>query len=107
MKLLLLLFTAFSAFACGTDDGVLYNAGNAVKITGMVHIYGNEPHTFAGIVDANGTQYAVYPRSSEDELRSLQGHLIEFTVVFVDERVEGSMYLKGGTVRPISWVIIR
>ena len=81
---------------------------NAVKITGRVQVYGNEPRTFVGIVDVNGIEYAVYPRSKERELRQLQGRLIEFTVVFLDKpKAHGSLFLKGGTVTPIEWKIIR
>jgi hypothetical protein len=81
---------------------------NVIKITGRVRIFGNEPHTFAGIVDENGTEFAVYPPEQEEKLRNLQGHLIEFTVVFLDEpKGEGALYLKGGTVNPLEWSIIR
>jgi len=92
------------------------NSGNQVDIetrsttmiTGNVQIYGNEPHTFVGIIDKNGVEYAVYPVSQEEELRKLQGHLIEFTVVLLD-KAQGSrgMSLKGGTVTPVSWKIIQ
>jgi hypothetical protein len=79
------------------------------KILGRVQIYGNEPHTFVGIVDQNGTEYAVYPSSQEEELRKLQGYLIEFTVVFLDEEEPqsyGGLFLKGGTVTPVTWEIL-
>lgn len=81
---------------------------NTAKITGRILIYGNEPHTSVGIVDEKGTEYAVSPASREDELRTLQGHLIEFTVVFLDEsQCNGSVCLMGGTVTPLEWKIIQ
>jgi len=120
MRFFIVALAALSVFSCGTASGdqreqvspietpLAVNLENVEKITGMVQIYGNEPHTFVGIVEGNGTEYAVYPRSSEDDLRKLQGHLIEFTVIFLDEpRGEGSLYLKGGTVTPLGWEIIR
>ena len=95
---------SFSVFSCGNSSGT----ESTIKITGMVHIYGNEPFTFVGIVNENGTEYAISPRSKEDELRKLQGHLIEFTVVLLeDTQVYGSLFLNGGTVTPISWEIIK
>ena len=98
------ILSSFSVFSCSNDSPV----ENTTKITGMVQIYGNEPHTFVGIVDVAGVEYAVYPASQEEELRKLQGHIIEFTVIILDEpKGEGSMYLRGGTVTPLSWVIIR
>ena len=98
------ILAAFSVFSCSSDSPV----ENTMKITGMVQVYGNEPHTFVGIIDEAGVEYAVYPHSKEAELYELQGHLIEFTVVFLDEpKGEGSLYLRGGTVTPLSWVIIR
>jgi len=84
------------------------NEGSTAKIIGMIQIFGSEPHTFVGIVDQDKTEYAVYPASREEELRRLQGHLIEFTVVFLDEpQGYGSLFLKGGTVTPIKWEIIQ
>jgi len=81
---------------------------NMTKLTGRVQIYGSEPHTFVGIVDENGTEFAVYPPEQEEKLRKLQGHLIEFTVIFLDEpQGYGSLFLKGGTVNPVKWEIIR
>jgi len=79
------------------------------KITGMVQIYGSEPHTFVGIIDQqDNTEYAVYPPSTEEELRGLQGRLIEFTVVKQDEPMGlGGLQLGGGTVTVVEWMIIQ
>jgi hypothetical protein len=90
----------------GKDSGI--SMKNTVKITGMVQIYGNEPHTFAGIAGENGEEYAIYPPSCEDELRTLQGRLIDFTVIILDEpKGYGGLFLRGGTVTPVEWRIIR
>ena len=133
MRFILFALVVFSAFSCGStkkptetrntsvenptltgNDGIITTSQQSgereemKKITGMVQIYGNEPRTFVGIVDEKGTEYAVYPRTVENELRELQGHLIEFTVIMLDEpKGEGGMYLKGGTVTPVSWVVIQ
>jgi hypothetical protein len=91
----------------GGNNGNSGNSmGNTIKITGKIQIYGNEPHTFVGIVAEDGAEYAVYPPSKEEELRTLQGYLIEFTVVLLDEpQGFGSLFLKGGTVTPIEWTV--
>ena len=79
---------------------------NARIILGTIQIYGNEPFTFAGIVDETGNEYAIYPPYREYELRKLQGHLIEFTVVLLEEpRGHGGLFLRGGTVTPLNWEI--
>jgi len=80
----------------------------SVKITGRIQIYGNEPHTFVGIIDhQDGTEYAVFPPSPNEELRGLQGRLIEFTVVKQDGPMGfGALQLKGGSVKVIEWRII-
>ena len=81
---------------------------NVIKITGYVQIYGNEPHTFAGIKDENGVEYSIFPPEQEEKLRSLQGNLIEFTVTTLDKpQGYGSLFLKGETVTPLNWKIIR
>ena len=108
---LVFFFMAFNVFSAGIRDSMSDNKPdtvNTITITGMVQVYGNSPHTFVGIVDENGVEYAVYPRSKEDALRPLQGHLIRFTVILFDEpRGFGGMSLRGGTVEPVSWVIIK
>ena len=118
----LFMLTAINLFALGrrekmndfqhsfADNIETINAGaeNTIKILGRVQIYGNEPHTFLGIIDENGVEYAVYPQSREEELRKLQGHLIEFTVIVLDNpQGYGSLFLRGGTVTPITWGIIQ
>jgi hypothetical protein len=76
-------------------------------IIGKVRIYGNEPHTFVGIIDENGVEYAIYPQDKEEELRNLQGYLIEFNVIFVNDiQSYSSLFLKGGIVTPVRWKII-
>jgi len=104
---LVFIFMACTAFSSGIkDDGKTVETAY-VKILGMVQVYGNAPRTFVGIVDENGTEYAVYPPALEDKLRDLQGHLIEFTVIFLDTpNAFGSLFLKGGTVEPVKWEII-
>ena len=94
-------------FSCATVNRADVTIAETVKIIGRVVIFGSEPHTFAGIVGEDGTQYAIYPPEVEAELRELQVHLIEFIVVFSDEQVYGSLFLKGGTVKPVSWEIVR
>jgi hypothetical protein len=120
MGVILFALAVLGVFSCGTaasDQREQDSPGNSpsaskventAKITGMVQVYGNEPHTFVGIVDEKGIEYAVYPPSSEAELIKLQGHLIAFTVIVLDEpKGEGGLYLKGGTVTPLSWEILR
>ena len=92
-----------------TSDQADTGENNMIKITGWVQIYGSEPHTFVGIIDhQDETEYAVYPPSKEEELRGLQGRLIEFTVTKQDEPMSfGGLQLKGGTVTVVEWRIIR
>jgi len=103
--------------AAGIDEPVRFVNENsprdeknssAVKIVGRVQIFGSEPRTFAGIVDENGIEYAVYPESQEAALRELQRYLIEFTVIPLDEpRGYAAAFLGGGTVTLLEWKIIR
>lgn len=115
----MMLLCAAGLFACGTAQKANKAAGDnstniqndapagSVIITGSVHIYGSEPHTYVGIESDNGKTYAVYPREKEAEIRPLQGRRIEFTVRFLKEPAgEGSLYLRDGTVTPLSWRIL-
>jgi len=83
-------------------------AENTRRLLGRIQLFGNTPHIFAGIVDEDGSTYAIYPPSVEEELRSLQGHLIEFVVTVLSEpRGAGGLILGGETVTPLSWEIVR
>ena len=98
-----LVFVAPNTFSFGRRDAVDNSQQENTKvILGQVVIYGSEPHTFAGIAEQNGTEYVIYPRETADELRALQGHLIEFTVILMEEAPG-----PGITVRPVSWRIIQ
>ncbi|MDR1912632.1 MAG: hypothetical protein LBQ52_09870 [Helicobacteraceae bacterium] len=89
---------AFSLLACGAKT----------TITGRVQIYGNEPHTFVGVIDDKGVEYSVYPKEKEKELRDLQGRLIKFNVEFIDNsQTDNYLLLKGGVITPLSWKIIK
>jgi len=102
-----IVFTALIVFSCRTVNSTEktnaenISMENTSKIIGRVVIFGNEPRTDVGIVDTDGIEYAVFPRSVGNELRQLQGNLIEFTVILLDEpQIVG---FRGGTVTPIKW----
>jgi hypothetical protein len=76
-------------------------------IRGRVRVWGNEPHTYAGIETEDGKQFSVFPAEKEEEIRSLQGNLVEFTVIFSEEpRGAGALFLRDGSVTPLSWRIL-
>lgn len=112
MSVTMVVLCAAGLFACGTQQAAYKMAeddsmGDTVIITGMVHIYGSEPHTYPGIESEDGRIFAVYPYEKETEISALQGHLIEFTVRFLENPAgEGSLYLRDGTVTPLSWRIL-
>jgi hypothetical protein len=73
-----------------------------------VGVYGSEPHTYVGILnEGDGKLYAVYPPAQEAELRTLQGERLEMTLRFLEKpQGYGSLFLKDGTVSPVSWNIL-
>ena len=73
-----------------------------------VVVYGSEPHLYVGILsEADGKLYAVYPPEREGELRTLQGQRLEMTLRFLEKpQGYGSLFLKDGTVSPVSWNIL-
>ena len=94
------LFSACLAWRCASFE-------KTGSFRGAVNIYGNEPHTYAGIEAENGRIYAVYPPEKEAELRQLQGRVVEFTVRFLEKpKGYGSLFLTDGTVTPVSLKII-
>ena len=118
--ILLLSLIPFSVFPFGrrektreaqpapVENVEVISTENTIKITGRVEVFGSVPHTFVGITGVDGNQYSVYPPEYEEQLRGLQGHLIEFTVELLDEgRGYGALFLRGGTVTPLSWEILQ
>jgi hypothetical protein len=91
----LILCLAFAAFGCGSKT-----------ITGRVQIYGNEPHTFVGVIDNKGVEYSVYSQEKAKELEKLQGRLIEFEVKFVDTP-QAYNRLEGGFIELLSWKLVK
>jgi hypothetical protein len=73
-----------------------------------VVVYGSEPHTYVGILsEADGKIYAVYPPAQEEALRTLQGQRLAMTLRFLEKpQGYGSLFLKDGTVSPLSWNIL-
>ena len=109
----LLTLLVLSSFSCGTTNntGNTGNtgvgnvmAGDIITILGTVRIFGNEPRTEVGIVDRTGITYFVSPRSAGNDLRLLQGRLIEFKAVLLD--VPPVVGFNGGTVTPIEWNVL-
>ncbi|MDR2446265.1 MAG: hypothetical protein LBD58_03075 [Treponema sp.] len=97
-------------FADGEKDSSASDAeesGRIMRITGVVKIFGNEPHTFAGIVTADGKRYGISPSEKEAALRRLQGRTVECTVrVLEKQEGEAALFLKDGMVAPLSWRIV-
>jgi hypothetical protein len=85
---------------------ILLSCANTKTLRGYVQIYGNEPHTYAGIA-SDGKVYAIYPPEKETELRKLQGRALELSVRFLDQpKGEGGLFLKDGCITPLSWKVL-
>jgi hypothetical protein len=75
-------------------------------IRGRVVVFGSEPHTFTGIVAEDGKQYNVTPPEKAEEIRTLQGYAVNFTVIFLDvPSGPPGLALQDGTVELLSWTI--
>jgi len=78
--------------------------GTIGTVTGMVHMRDDGPLIWVVIIDINGIGYTVISDPIVDELRWLQGYLIEFTIVYEEYRETG-LY-RGRIVTPIEWKVI-
>jgi hypothetical protein len=109
--LLVFFFTAFNVLASGKKEKSPAGTGgkNTTTLVGRVQIYGNEPNTFVGIVDEHDVAYSIYPPNpnSEAELRKLQGHLIEFTVILLDKPQDYAGKVLGRTLTLIDWKVTK
>jgi len=105
--LLVFLFTALNVFALGKKEKNPAGKGRKTTLVGRVVVYGNEPHTFVGIVDEHDVAYSIYPSNNDAELRKLQGNLIEFTVILLDEPQDYAGMVLGKTLTLIDWKVIK
>jgi len=101
--LLVFLFTAFNVFASGKKEKNPAGKGEKTTLVGRVAIFGNEPHTFVGIVDEHDVAYSIYPPNNEAELRKLQGNFIEFTVIMLDKPQDYAGKVLGRSLTLIEW----
>ncbi|MBR5866599.1 MAG: hypothetical protein IKZ04_01685 [Spirochaetaceae bacterium] len=73
-----------------------------IKVTGLVKIYGNEPHIFVGFTALDGTEYSLVANKTElKKLKKMQGILLEISgnLASVSESKGLGLYqLKGGTI---------
>jgi hypothetical protein len=78
------------------------NSGKkSAEITGVVMIYGNEPHTFAGIKSDDGRVFMV-DEKHQKEFAGLQGEHYRFTGYIETNKGEtGSLFI------PVKWEIIK
>ena len=85
----LFLIIVFNASAFGRREAARESQNTlplgAISLTGTIALYGSEPRPFAGIVGRDGAEYAIYPLEAAEELKFLQGHLIEFIVIPLGE----------------------
>jgi len=97
----LVVFYGGLVLSCASQE----KEGSTEKaLTGMIKIYGNEPHTWVGIETVpDGNVYAVNPPEKASELRFLQGRLLEFTVTLRDTALHGL----AGMATVHSWRIIQ
>lgn len=69
------------------------------EIIGLVKVYGNEPHTFAGIAADDGKIYEVDAKY-QNEFRNLQGARYRFTgYIITGKGKTGYLFI------PVEWAI--
>jgi len=103
--LLVFLFTAFNVFASGKKEKNPAGKGGKTTLVGRIAVFGNEPHTFVGIVDEHDVAYSIYPPNNEAELRKLQGNLIEFTVILLNKPQGYAGKVLGRSLTLIEWKV--
>src|SRR5574344_365657 len=97
-KVFISLFISLVAVAA------IYTFSPKQKITGLVHIYGSEPHTYVGFVTDEGKQYSLEVAKDSDvtlqQLQAMQGIHLELAGQ-LKKKTKGSapgfMELKDGT----------
>jgi len=73
-------------------------------IRGTIRLYGNEPHLWTGIKTIQDEKiYYVEPPEMANELRALQGRIIEFTAIIEERKMP---FGGNGKATVISWRIV-
>lgn len=87
-------------------------SGTEFTFRGRLVMMGNVPHTFFGIrTEDESKTYAFVTTASKQEILALKGHLVEFVAIPVSApdaaaAGEARLYLKGETIRLVSWKIV-
>ena len=80
-----------------------------IKVTGLVKIYGNEPHTFVGFTALDGTEYSLKADAAElKKLKKMQGILLEISgnlASATEIKGSGLYQLNGGTIYVKSFAV--
>ena len=87
-----------------------YSKNKISKVTGLIHVYGNDPFTYIGIETQDNKEYAI---SADDktisELWKTQGSLIEIGGYIVkpenDQKQPGM--LKDGKIEVVDWKYVK
>lgn len=98
--LIILTLCVSMCFGMAKKDKI--KESSEIVVTGLVKIYGNEPHTFVGFVSQDGTEYSLKAKDKElKKLKKMQGILLEISgnLASVTETKGLGLYqLNGGTI---------
>lgn len=92
-----------SIFSLGGRDIMKTADLKPIKVVGIIGVYGNEPHTWLGFIDQQGTEYILKATSQVlEDLRKLQGVLLEISGT-IDARQDNELArlrgFSGGTIQ--------
>ncbi len=115
-KILILLFIIGSVTQCFNKDNMKQDNSklqidNSVKqylITGVIKVYGSEPHTYVGIKSENKKIFYIHPDYAS-KVRKLQNEKYLFTVKNYDgdKKFHYTMLGNDPVVIPVSWEKIK
>ncbi len=82
-----------------------YSKNKYIKVTGYIHVYGNEPFTYIGIKTTDNKEYAISANEEETSmLRKTQGIKIEITGIIISKKETREFnMLKDGRIEVAEW----
>ena len=86
-----------------------YSKNKYIKVTGYIHVYGNEPFTYIGIKTTDNKEYAISANEEETSmLRKTQGIKIEITGIIISKKETREFnMLKDGRIEVAEWKEIK
>lgn len=106
-RYVILSLFVLAVLACKENNTVRKenSSSQTISFTGQIKIYGNEPHTYVGVVSSDGAKYIV-DQAYQNALRELAPGVYKFTGYINKTTDTPALFVQDGIFVPIRYTRI-